>query len=115
MGESYLSGAEFKEYTLKEQQLLQGLQEFCGRRVRLTMKNDEISVLVDCYLILSDIARHENRIETGHLTMDDVYFELVSESPIKLYFPLAQFTGIQRFGSNTIFIFDAYRWSLQVL
>lgn len=115
MGESYLSGAEFKEYVLKEQQLFQGLQEFCGKQVRLIMKNDEISVLVDCTLQVADIVRHENRIETGHLSMDDVYFELVNPNAVKLYFPLVQFKGIERFGSAALFIFDTFRWSLQVL
>ncbi len=112
MGESYLSGTEFKDSGYKEKILLQALEDLKDKDIRLVMKNDEITVLVDCIITLNDIVRRENRIETGHLTLDDIYFELVNSSGIKIYFPLVQFKEIVRYGKSLLFNFDSYRWMI---
>ncbi|MDA8442444.1 MAG: hypothetical protein M0Z55_08715 [Peptococcaceae bacterium] len=111
MGESYLSGVEYRDSTNQEQELYAALQTLQGKKVRLVMKNDDITVLVDCQAHISDVVRHENRIETGHLTMDDVFFALINDAGVNIYFPLVQFKAIQKVGYSLNFIFDTYQWS----
>ncbi len=113
MGESYLTGAEFKESTNKERHLASVLENLTGKSLRFTMKNDEITVLVDCSLNLEKIVRRENRIETGHLTLDDIYFDLVNSSGMKIYFPLVQFKRTERYGNCILFKFDSYWWTVR--
>ena len=113
MGESYLAGSEFKDSGKKEQILWETLQELTGKKLRMIMKNDDITVLVDCTCRIEAVLRRENRIETGHLTLDDVYFDLVNDLGIKIYFPVVQFRSISKFG-NWLFYFDSYWWMITV-
>lgn len=112
MGESHLSGVEFRDSGHKEQKLLAALQDLVGRQVHMFLKNDEITVLVDLCITVTGITRHENRIETGHLTLDDVYFELTNVTGPKVYFSLAQFKNIEYYGKSILFCFDTYRWMI---
>jgi hypothetical protein len=113
MGASYLTCAEFKDSDNKEQQLKAALESLTGKAYRLVMKNDEITVLVDCTVVIENIVKRENRIETGHLTLDDIYFDLVNDSGVKIYFPLVQFQKTEHYGNNILFRFDSYWWMIR--
>jgi hypothetical protein len=113
MGASYLTGAEFKDSGNKEQQLKRALESLTGKAYRFVMKNDEITVLIDCTVVIENIVKRENRIETGHLTLDDIYFDLVNDSGVKIYFPLVQFQKIEHYGNNILFRFDSYWWMIR--
>lgn len=115
MGESYLAGSEFKSLTTKEEYLAKILHTLVGQRVRLLLKNDEITVLVDLTVFVKEVLKRENRIETGHLTLDDVYFELVNDSGTKVFMPLVQFRSLEQYGSNRLLHFDTYWWSVQLM
>lgn len=115
MGESYLAGSEYKDSSRKEAILREALESLRGRRWHIRLKNDEITVLVETEIEVFEVIRRENRIETGHLTLDDVYFELVNDSGLKLFFPLVQFQEADIFQSSLNIRFDTFYWSFYAL
>ncbi|HEX3014812.1 MAG TPA: hypothetical protein VHQ46_00280 [Desulfobacteria bacterium] len=114
MGESYLSGVEFKDSGQKEGVLLAALQHLVGKPLRLVLKTDEITTLADCFVTPKAVVRREDRIEAGHLTLDHVYFDLVNDQQVKLYFPLVQFQAVTDYGDSRLFQFDTYAWTATI-
>ncbi|MDI6813322.1 MAG: hypothetical protein QMD16_11375 [Desulfitobacteriaceae bacterium] len=115
MGESYLAGSEYRDSSRKELILREALASLKGRRWHICLKNDEITVLVETEIEVLEVNRRENRIETGHLTLDDVYFELVNDVGLKLFFPLVQFREAEIFSSSLNICFDTFYWSFYAL
>ena len=115
MGESYLTGTEFRDSGTKQILLRTAIEDLRGQRWQVTLKNDEITVLVEAELTVLAVIERENRIETGHLTLDDVYFELVNDAGVKIFFPLVQFKGIEKYSRSRNFRFDSYWWMFQAL
>lgn len=115
MGESFLAGSEYRDSSTKEITLKTALAGLVGKRWQISLKNDEITVLVETELTINEVVRHENRIETGHLTLDDVYFELVNNLNIKIFLPLVQFRSAEVFGPSHNLYFDSYWWMFRAL
>jgi hypothetical protein len=115
MGESFLMGAEYRMSIKKEQLLEAALEQLVNQKWRASLKNDEITILVEAEILISAVVRHENRIETGHLTLDDIYFELKNYSDLKLFFPLVQFKGFEEYPQSLNFRFDKYWWTFILL
>jgi hypothetical protein len=115
MGESFLMGAEYRLSIKKERLLLVALKKLINQKWRATLKNDEITILIETEVLISDIVRHENRIETGHLTLDDIYFELKNDTNLKIFFPLIQFKGFEEYPQSLNFRFDNYWWMFILL
>jgi len=113
MGESFLAGSEYKDYSVQENKLESALHKLINRRWHAALKNDEITVLVEAELTVKDVIRRENRIETGHLTLDDVYFEVVHDGGFRIFFPLVQFRDMEEYPKSLNFRFDSYRWSFR--
>lgn len=115
MGESYLAGTEYRDYSHKEPILREALESLKDRRWHVLLKTDEITVLVETDIQVYEVTRRENRIETGHLTLDDVYFELLNDTELKLFFPLVQFREAEIFQSSLNLRFDTFYWSFYPL
>jgi len=115
MGESYLAGTEFRDSGRKENVLKAAMENLRGQRWQASLKNDEITVLVEAELTILDVIARENRIETGHLTLDDIYYELVNDVGVKIFFPLVQFQGIEEYARSINFKFDNYWWMFRTL
>jgi hypothetical protein len=115
MGESFLAGTEYMDSTQKEKTLREGLETLKGPRWQATLKNDDITVLVQAELTIDQIVRRENRIETGHLTLDDVYYEIKNDAGICIYFPLVQFRRIEKFQRSRNYYFDTYWWMFRII
>lgn len=115
MGESYLAGAEFRDSGRREIILRNAIENLKGKRWQAMLKNDEITVLVEAELTVAGVVQRENRIETGHLTLDDIYFEVVNDVGVKIFFPLVQFKGIEQYSTSCNFHFDSYWWMFREL
>lgn len=115
MGESFLAGSEYKDSSQKEQQLRAELDKLCGQKWHASLKNDEITVLVETELTILEIVRRENRIETGHLTLDDVYYEVVNDAGLRVFFSLVQFKHMETYPRSRNFYFDSYWWTFRAL
>jgi hypothetical protein len=111
MGENFLMGAEYRISIQKEQLLLAALKKLVNKKWRAALKNDEITILVEAEILISAVVRHENRIETGHLTLDDIFFELKNDSDFRIFFPLVQFKGFEEYPQSLNFTFDTYWWT----
>ncbi|MHB8125482.1 MAG: hypothetical protein ACYDEJ_07540 [Desulfitobacteriaceae bacterium] len=110
MGESFMTGAEYRVSSQKEQLLQAALKNLIDQKWRATLKNDEITILVEAEIVISAVVRHENRIETGHLTLDDVYYELQNDTNFRLFFSLVQYRGFEEYPRSLNFRFDSYWW-----
>lgn len=115
MGESYLAGTEYRDFSRKETILAEALASLKGGSWHVVLKNDEITILVESDLEVLDVLRRENRVETGHLTLDDVYFELVNDTRVLVFFSLAQFREARIFHTSLTLQFDSYQWSFYAL
>ncbi|GAB6174973.1 hypothetical protein JCM15765_44510 [Paradesulfitobacterium aromaticivorans] len=113
MGESFLAGTEYKDYNLKEKNLEDILQELINSKWQVSLKNDEITVLVEAEITVTAVIRRENRIEAGHLTLDDIYFELANDGGFKIFFSLVQYRKIEKYSGSFNFRFDSYWWSFR--
>lgn len=115
MGESLLMGAEYRLSIKKEQLLQAALEKLINQKWRAVLKNDEITILAEVEILVSAVERHENRIETGHLTLDDIYFELKNDTDFKIFFSLVQFKGFEEYPQSLNFRFDTYWWMFILL
>jgi hypothetical protein len=115
MGECFLTGAEYRLAIQKEQLLQVALEKLVNQKWRAALKNDEITILVEVEILVSAVVRHENRIETGLLTLDDIYFELKNDSGSKIFFPLVQFKSFEEYPQSLNFRFDNYWWMFVLL
>ena len=115
MGESLLAGSEFKASSQNELILREGLEKLKCQRWHVSLKNDDITVLVEAELTIIQIIRRENRIETGHLTLDDVYYEGVNDAGFRIFFPLVQFQRIEEYCNSRNFHFDTFWWMFRAL
>lgn len=113
MGESYMAGTEYRDATAKESMLEEALQLLAGHRWLAILKTDETTVLVETEITINQIIRREDRIETGHLTLDEVYFEAGNEGGLKLFFPLVQFRHRQQYSTSLNVYFDNYWWTFR--
>ncbi len=115
MGESLLMGAEYQLSIKKEQLLQAALEKLVNRKWRAVLKNDETTILTEGEILVSAIKRHENRIETGHLTLDDIFFELKNNTDFRIFFSLVQFKGFEEYPQSLNFRFDTYWWMFILL
>ncbi|CAA7601007.1 Hypothetical protein DEACI_1660 [Acididesulfobacillus acetoxydans] len=110
MGESYLAGTEYRDSGRKEIILAAALAGLRGQRWQAVLRTDETTVLLELSCMVREIIRREDRIETGHLTLDAVSFELVNNTGAKVFFPLSQFIEARTFPAALVLRFDRYEW-----
>lgn len=115
MGENYLTGVEYRDSTEKERLLQAALLKLTGKTWHITLKTDETTVLVESEARIEEIIRRETRIETGHLTMDDIYFQIVNSAGYNIFFPLVQFKTFTEFPRSLNFYFDQYWWMFRII
>ncbi|MHB1654638.1 MAG: hypothetical protein ACYCVD_19625 [Desulfitobacteriaceae bacterium] len=115
MGENYLAGSEYRDSSRLEIILQQALESLKGQRWRVLLKNDDITVIVEMEMTILDVSKRENRVETGHLTLDDVYFEIVNDHSLKVFLPLVQFREVEIYRTSLNIRFDKYYWSFYKL
>lgn len=113
MGEYFLQGAEYKVTDYREKEIEELLNTLVGRNITCTLKTNEITILVEFNTVIDSFKRRENRVESGHLTIDDIYYDLVNHDNIKFYLPMNQFLGVERYPNLYILYFHRYHWRIR--
>jgi hypothetical protein len=113
MGINFLTGAEY-QVTEKEEVLIESvLTKLLHKKWQAVLKSNETTILVKANMDITGIARRENRIETGHLTIDEVFYELQGKTDFVIFLPLSQFRGFEQYPHSMNFQFDSYCWTFR--
>ncbi len=113
MGVNFMMGTEYQVSEQKEQVLESALAKLRNRKWQAVLKNNETTILVKAEIGITAVVRHENRIETGHLTLDEVFYELQGKADFSIFLPLVQFQNFEQYPHSFNFSFDSYWWTFR--
>lgn len=117
MGIYFLSGSEYVRSDLRERILEEALVELRGQYGSFSLKTGQHTLIWRGTCIVDKVIRREERIEEGHLTVDQVFFQVTPAKqeqeriPWEITLPVDQFLAIEQYAKETIFRFSCYAWT----
>ncbi|MBC9785797.1 hypothetical protein H1S01_15025 [Heliobacterium chlorum] len=117
MGNYYLAGTEYVTSDPKEMVLADALAPLLGRRGTFSLKTGQHTSIWRGLCTVERIVRREERIEEGHLTVDQVAFQMLSQETApgqgswEITFPVDQFIAVEEYPRELSILFQGYTWS----
>ncbi|QGG46883.1 hypothetical protein [Heliorestis convoluta] len=114
MGSYILAGSEYFSTDPREKTLVDRLTTLQGQKGTFSLKIDQHRTIWKGTCVVGEIHRREERIEEGHLTIEQVAFQLL---PLEadclhweLLFPIEKFVSYEEYGRHKIFRFSTFSW-----
>lgn len=95
MAETMLGSLGIETAVTERPDLLKALQSMQDRRLCFTLRNNAYTVLVRFYARLSGVAMREELVETGHLTVHQVSYQLLNDAAVMVFIHLDDVTEIE--------------------
>ncbi|MBM7867221.1 hypothetical protein GTO89_12050 [Heliobacterium gestii] len=114
MGNYHLAGTEYVTSDPREEILGVALAAFIGRQGILTLKTGQHTAIWRSACTMDAVIRREERIEEGHLTVEQVAFQLLPRTiqpAWEITLPVDQFIEMESYPRETNLHFQGYTWS----
>ncbi|KAB2954198.1 hypothetical protein F9B85_00395 [Heliorestis acidaminivorans] len=114
MGSYVLAGSEYFSTDPREGVLAESLKKIQGCKGTFYLKVGQHTNILKGSCRVKDILRREERIEEGHLTIEQVAFHLMPDDcnslSWEILFPISQFVSYEEYGRYKVYSFSTYSW-----
>lgn len=111
MGDYYLAGSEYHRSDKKEDLLAEQLRQMLNRAGVIELKSGQHTIIFRAAVVFESCFRREERIEEGHMTIDQVIFQLVSQNNgWSVFLPVADFLYYESAEKRKTLHFQGYQW-----
>lgn len=117
MAETLLGSLGIETAGTERSDLLMALQHMQGHKLRFSLHDNAYTILVEFQARLTGVKRREELVEAGHLTIQQVSYQLVNDAQVVVLIGLDDITAVeydQNFTYLSIYLHRLY-WHLTAI